>query len=72
MLMTVGNAAIDPSSVRSATIEESTDWLGMPNGYYIQCKMADGSRLRIRDRNGRNFYIPEQAMKELGRIVKAR
>ena len=53
--MRVGNTIINPQHICYAEIIENTDWLGIQDGYLIQCKLDDGRKIKIKDSDGRGF-----------------
>lgn len=53
--MRIGNTIINPRHVCYAEIIENNDWLGIQDGYLIQCKMDDGRKIKIKDSDGRGF-----------------
>lgn len=55
--MRVGNTILNPRHVCYAEIIENSDWLGIQDGYLIQCKMDDGKEIKIKDSNGRGFTL---------------
>ena len=56
--MRVGNTILNPKHVCYAEIVENNDWLGIQDGYLIQCKLDDGRKIKIKDSDGRGFtYI---------------
>jgi len=57
--MRVGNTIFNPKHVCYAEIVENSDWLGIQDGYLIQCKMDDGKEIKIKDSDGRGFTLLE-------------
>lgn len=53
--MRVGNTILNPRHVCYAEIIENNDWLGIQDGYLIQCKLDDGRKIKIKDSDGRGF-----------------
>ena len=53
--MRIGNTIIDPRHIYYAEIIENNDWLGIQDGYLIQCKLDDGRKIKIKDSDGRGF-----------------
>lgn len=69
-MLRIGNAVINPRLVQSTTIEEKTGFLGLWDGWYIECKMTDGKTIAIKDSNGECFPSPIPAGLELDKIVR--
>lgn len=53
--MRVGNTILNPKHVCYAEMIENKDWLGLQDGYLIQCKLDDGRKIKIKDSDGRGF-----------------
>lgn len=71
--MRVGNTILNPKHVCYAEIIENNDWLGIRDGYLIQCKLNDGRKIKIRDSDGRGFSYLEadDALDEINDALEA-
>lgn len=71
--MRVGNTIINPKHVCYAEIIENNDWLGIQDGYIIQCKLDDGRKIKIKDLDGRGFSRLEadDALDEINDALEA-
>lgn len=70
--MRVGNTILNPKHVCYAEIIENNDWLGIQDGYLIQCKLDDGRKIKIKDSDGRGFtYIgADDALDEINNALE--
>ena len=57
--MRAGNTIINPRHICYAEIIENNDWLGIQDGYLIQCKLDDGRNIKIKNSYGRGFSCLE-------------
>ena len=64
----VEDSLLNPECIASAKIKEKTDWLGMREGYYIQCKMIDGTTVDVYDECGEYYYSMLEAGEALDEI----
>lgn len=71
--MRIGNTILNPWHVYYAEIIENSDWLGIQDGYLIQCKMDDGRKIKIKDSDDRGFSRlgADDALDEINNALEA-